>query len=245
MIFGRRRPAAPVVGQDVLTSDEAVLGTVAAVDDDFVDVVGGSVDRQVSWRVPRSAIGRVEGDSIRLTVSRGQALAQGWERPSDAPAAPALAGPTTPAAAAVAAPAANEAVARRIVEEVLNRGDLAVVDELFADDFRDHNPRPGQGPGREGYKQAIALLRTTFPDLVYTIADVIAADDKVVLRLEARGTHQGDLMGIAATGKPVRIAGIVIDRIVDGKLVERWGLGDDLDLLEQLGVVVPPGRVGG
>jgi predicted ester cyclase len=241
MIFGRRRPAEPAIGHDVLTSDEDRLGSVAAVDDDFVDVVGGSLDRQVTWRVPRSAIGRIEGETIRLTVSRGQAMAQGWERRTGAPAPTATPADEAPAAT----PADPSAVARRIVEEVLNRGNLDVVDELFAPDFRDHTPRPGQGPGREGYKQAITLLRSAFPDLAYTIEDLIAADDKVVLRLSARGTHQGDLMGIPPTGKPVRIVGIVIDRITDGKLVERWGLGDDLDLLDQLGVVTPPGRVGG
>lgn len=240
MIFGRRRLAEPAVGHDVRTSDEEVLGNVAAVYDDFVDVVGGSLDRQVLWRVPRSAIGRVEGETIRLTVSRGQAMVQGWERRSGAPAA--APAPAAPAAAA-AAPTNPDAVARRIVDEVLNRGNLEVVDELFAPDFRDHTPRPGQGPGREGYKQAITLLRAAFPDLAYTIEDLIAADDKVVLRLSARGTHQGDLMGIPPTGKAVRIVGIVIDRIVDGKLVERWGLGDDLDLLDQLGVA-PTGRGG-
>ena len=86
MIFGRRRPAEPSIGHDVLTSDEDLLGSVAAVADAFVDVVGGSLDRQVTWRVPRSAIGRVEGETVRLTVSRGQALCEGLARRVAAPA---------------------------------------------------------------------------------------------------------------------------------------------------------------
>ena len=139
----------------------------------------------------------------------------------------------------------NLHVVRHIVEAVLNKGDLAVADELMAPDFVEHNPRPGQGPGREGFKQRIRMLRTAFPDLHYGIEDELAADDRVVLRLMARGTHRGKLAGLAPTRKSFTMAGMVLFRVVDGKVVERWATYDNLSMLQQLGVVPVWGRLSG
>ena len=86
----------------------------------------------------------------------------------------------------------------------------------------------GMAPGREGVKQANALLRTACPDTVHTIEDQIAAGDKVMTRLRGRGTFRGEILGIPPNGKVVTIQGIAIHRIADGKLVEHWGVADKL-----------------
>ena len=135
----------------------------------------------------------------------------------------------------------NLVVARRFVEEVLNEGNLAVADELLVPGFVEHHPPPRQGPGRDGLKERIAMLRTAFPDLQYTLDDEFAAADKVVIRVTARGTHEGELAGLAPTGSRFTMSGIVIFRIVGGKIVERWANYDNLSMLQQLGAVPPLG----
>lgn len=136
----------------------------------------------------------------------------------------------------------NEALVRRLYEEVFNRGDLSTVDGLLAADYIDHTALPGTSPGPEGLKQFISMFRAAFPDLHFTIEDMIAAGDTVVVRQTYRGTHEGDLMGIPPTGKQVTITSIDIGRFAGGKLVEHWGATDSLGLLQQLGVVPPMGQ---
>jgi hypothetical protein len=79
MIFGRKQPQVPQVGHDVVTNDDESLGEITAVRDDYLEVFGGTIDRQVTWQVPRSAINKVDGQTVRLSVSRIQATAKGWE----------------------------------------------------------------------------------------------------------------------------------------------------------------------
>lgn len=134
--------------------------------------------------------------------------------------------------------AAHKAIASRFGTDLWGRGDLTVADDLFAPDLIDHNPLPGQEPGGEGAKQVVAAFRAAFPDLQITNDDLIAEGDKVVLRWTATGTHQGELMGLAATGKQVRMTGIDILKIEGGKIVERWGEYDALGLMQQL--TAPP-----
>ena len=131
----------------------------------------------------------------------------------------------------------NRAIARRIFEQVLNAGDLAVADELVALDFVEHHPRSGQGPGRAGFKQRVTMLRTAFPDIHYTIEDEICVGDKAVVRVTARGTHTGTLGGLAPTGKRFVLPGIIIFRVAGGKITERWASYDNLGMLQQLGAV--------
>jgi len=134
--------------------------------------------------------------------------------------------------------AENKAIARRFIEEVWNNGNLAVLDELVATNLVDHNPStPGQGSGVEGFKQVFSTFRTAFPDLHFTVEDMVAEGDKVVSRVTARGTHKGEFAGIAPTGKQGAAEAIDITRIAGGKIVERWGIVDQLGLLQQLGVV--------
>lgn len=117
----------------------------------------------------------------------------------------------------------NRARAHRYVEEVFNKGNLAVIDELVATDFVEHNPFPGQASGIAGEKQAVSMLRTAFPDLHTTIEDIITEDDKMVIRVTARGTQRGEFMGNPATGREVAMTEIHILRVANGKSVEHWG----------------------
>ncbi len=137
----------------------------------------------------------------------------------------------------------NKALSRRLIEEVWNQGNLAVIDELTAPNYVDHDPtRPIHGP--EGMKQFVSMYLTAYPDTHFTIEDQIAEGDRVVTRWTARGTHKGPLMGIPPTGKQVTVAGISIDRVVNGKLVEDWSSYDALGMMQQLGVVPAPGQPG-
>jgi steroid delta-isomerase-like uncharacterized protein len=135
----------------------------------------------------------------------------------------------------------NKILERRLIEEVWNRGNFAVVAELVASDYIGHSSTPAdETHGREGYKQFHATLRKAFPDIHFTIEDQIVEGDKVVTRWTARGTHQGEFQGIPPTGKHGAITGISIDRIANDKVVECWTSTDDLGLLQQLGVVPAP-----
>ncbi len=135
----------------------------------------------------------------------------------------------------------NKAIERRFIEEVVNKGELAVIDELCAANFVDHSAPPGVAPDREGYKQFFAMTHSAFPDFHSTLEDMFAEGDKVVQRFTARGTHKGEFMGIPPSGKQVTITGIAIHRITGGKIVEDWVNMDMLGMMQQLGVVPPPG----
>ena len=133
---------------------------------------------------------------------------------------------------------ANKAISRRVVEEIFNEGKLEVADELIAPEFVGYDPalpEPMRGPG--GLKQQAEGYRAASSDLKITIEDEIAAGDTVVTRWTARGTHDGELFGIAATGRQTTVTGITIDRIVDGRIAEQWNNWDALGLLQQLGAV--------
>ncbi len=136
----------------------------------------------------------------------------------------------------------NKAIARRVIEEVWNQGKLDVMDEIYATDFILNDPAVGEVRGTEGLKQYVSMYRTAFPDVQLTIEDMIAEGDKVVTRFTFTGTHKGELMGIPPTGVQVTMTGIAISRIAGGKVVEDWVNGDDLGMLQQLGVIPPIGQ---
>ena len=133
----------------------------------------------------------------------------------------------------------NKAFVHRLIEEVIGRGNFALVDELVAADYVGHSSSPEINT-REGHKQFLVALRRAFPDLQIKIEDQIAEGDKVVTRWTARGTHQGEFESIPPTGKRVVMTGIDIDRITNGKLVECWTKSDDLSLLQQIGAIPEP-----
>ena len=122
----------------------------------------------------------------------------------------------------------NKAIVRRTVEEIWNQGNFAIINERFASDYIVH--AMADVNGREGEKHFAAALRTAFPDLHYTIEDEIAEGDRVVHRWTASGTHQGEFQGILPTGGPVKITGISVYRVANGKMVEGWTSTDMLGL---------------
>jgi predicted ester cyclase len=136
---------------------------------------------------------------------------------------------------------ANKAFVRRFYEDIFNQRNLALVDELCTTNHVFHNP-PTTLHGREEFKQLLSLYITAFPDARFTVEDSIAEGDRIASRYTFRGTHQGKLMGIAPTGKQVTVTGIIINRIAGGQSAEGWLNFDALGMLQQLGVVPPPGQ---
>lgn len=132
---------------------------------------------------------------------------------------------------------ANKANIRRVIEELYTRGDLSVAEELYSAKYIRHDPAtPDVGTGLSGIKQVVNTYRTAFPDLELTVEDMVAEGDKVLGRWSARGTHRGELQGIAPTGKRFEIAGLTLMHIVDGRIVEEWTHWDVPGMLQQLGI---------
>lgn len=135
----------------------------------------------------------------------------------------------------------NKAIIRYLVEEVVNRGDLDRIPELFAPDYTPHDPsNPARMGGLDGVRQFVGMLHAGMSDLEYTMEDLIAEGDRVAYRWSLKGRHTGPFMGIPATGSALSMTGIDIIRLVDGKIVESWVSADALGLLRQLGAVAPP-----
>jgi steroid delta-isomerase-like uncharacterized protein len=134
----------------------------------------------------------------------------------------------------------NKQNSHRVIDEIWNQGNLAVVDELYAPDFVNHTPTPGSTPDREGIKKDVRDTRAAFPDSKLVIDDLIADENTVVTRWTFTGTHTGELWGIPATGKHVTLSGIHIDRIANGQATDEWYQSDTLGMLQQLGVIPAP-----
>ncbi|NJO24372.1 MAG: ester cyclase [Sphingomonadales bacterium] len=130
----------------------------------------------------------------------------------------------------------NKARIRRVIEEAYSQGNLAVVDEVAASNLVIHTTSQDIR-GRDGAKQYVAMMRTAFPDLHFTIEDQIAVGDMVVTRWTAWGTHKGIFQGVPATGREIRLMGTDIDRMTDGRVVECWAHVDELGLMQQLGAI--------
>ncbi len=138
----------------------------------------------------------------------------------------------------------NKLTFRRAYEEVFNQGNLAVADEVIAPDFVDREEHPGNVPGPESIRTVATMLRTAFPDLHFTIEDLVAEGDFVAGRLTMSGTHDGPLMGMPPTGRQVRQSHMHFVRFRDGKAVEHWGVRDDVGLMRQLGLMPGPQGAG-
>ena len=119
-------------------------------------------------------------------------------------------------------PEANKAIIRRIFTEIIPSGDTAAMRELTAPEWVDHDPLPGQPAGPEGPAYVASTLHTAHPDLRFTIEDLVADADRVVIRWRMRGTNTGPLRGRPPTGQPVELAAIAIFRLADGRIAERW-----------------------
>ena len=135
----------------------------------------------------------------------------------------------------------SKTIAHRCVEEVWNRGNLDVVDELYGPDYV-HHAYPDLPRGPAGYKEVVREFRGAFSDFRLTIEELIVEGDRSATRWRMRGTHdRAELMGIAPTGKEITLEGIVVARVADGKVVEEWEQFDALGLLRQLGAALPAG----
>ncbi len=135
----------------------------------------------------------------------------------------------------------NKALVRRFVDEVQSRGNIDAIDELCSPEFVNHSAPPGVPSNCEGVKHLTAMFRQAFPDSYFTVEDMIAEGDKVATRKTFHGTHQGEFMGIPPTGQQVSIGLIDIVRVADGKVVEHWSMGDNLGLMQQLGIIPQSG----
>ena len=132
----------------------------------------------------------------------------------------------------------NKAIARRWMEELWSQGNSGVADEIIAANYAVHDPgTPGRVGGVEGEKHTVTMYRTVFPDLRFTMEDVVGEGDRVVVRWTTHGTHRGELMGVPPTGKQVVVTGISILRIANGKITEAWVNWDTLTLWQQLGLI--------
>jgi predicted ester cyclase len=133
----------------------------------------------------------------------------------------------------------NKALVRRFYEEI-DKGNIAILDELVAEDYLDHNPAPfpSSVSGRERLKQEFKLFAAATPGY-HHIEDQIAEGDRVVTRLTSYGKHEGDLPGAPRTGNEMKMTSITIHRIAAGQLVEKWSEKDVISLLRQIGVMPP------
>ncbi len=124
----------------------------------------------------------------------------------------------------------NKALVRRFLEAHEGEADLDALDEMLAPNFISHNKRlPGQQPGREGYKQAIAQYTAAVSNHRVLVEEQVAEEDKVVTRFIVRGTHdRRELLGVAPTGREVAFKSITIYRIEGGKIAEEWSLGSNI-----------------
>jgi predicted ester cyclase len=138
----------------------------------------------------------------------------------------------------------NKALFRRTYEELWNRGDLSVADEVIAPDFINYAASPDSNRGPESIRGTVTWARNAFPNLHFDIEELVAEGDMVAGRLTMSGTHEGSLMGESPTERSVRTNHMHFVRFRDGKAVEHWGVRDDLGMMRQLGLIPEPGRPG-
>ncbi len=134
----------------------------------------------------------------------------------------------------------NKALVLRVLEEIINKGNLALADEIIASDYTYRSPGSPELRGPEGFKQLVQMYITAFPDLHMTVEEQIAEGDSVVTRWVGTGTQHGELMGVPPTGKQATVDGIVISRIVNGKVVGETEIFDAMGLMQQLGAMPVP-----
>src|SRR5215467_1553729 len=139
----------------------------------------------------------------------------------------------------------NKAQFRRTYEEMFHQGNLAIAEELITPDCINHEVPPGMNNrGPESACQVIVMLRTAFPDLHFTIEELVAEEDTVAGRVTMSGTHLGPFQGLAPTGRSFQQDHMHFVRFRDGKAIEHWAVRDDLGMMRQLGVIHAPDNAG-
>lgn len=131
----------------------------------------------------------------------------------------------------------NERIAHLYFEEVWNKGKVDLLDSILTPDYINHTPSVPTTPGPDGLKPIVTAIRKAFPDLSFTIQDVIATDDYVTIRTIMRGTQKDSLFGIPPTNKTIEVNQINIEKIQNGRIAEHWRVTDELTMMRQLGVV--------
>jgi steroid delta-isomerase-like uncharacterized protein len=131
----------------------------------------------------------------------------------------------------------NKIVIRTFIEDVINQGRLERADDIVIEDFAELDPLPGQEQGREGLKAVIGQMRSAFPDIRWTVDEMLAEGDKVFTRFTWSGTHQGPFLGIPATGRRITVKGMVIDRVESGRMADSRILMDTFGMMQQLGAL--------
>jgi steroid delta-isomerase-like uncharacterized protein len=195
-----------------------VLGDVPPAGNHFI-IEGMTWHRIVNGQI---AVVTANEDGIGLIQQLGQALYSGQP-------------PSTPQPAS---PEDNKATVGRYFTEIMNEGNLDLIDELMTTNFAFHIPTlPDPARGPEGMKQFVTALRTSFPDIKFTPEYSIADETRVAARYTMTGTHQGEFLGAPPSHKAVRDIGTDLFHLSDGKIVEIWVSEDALGLLEQMGVV--------
>jgi steroid delta-isomerase-like uncharacterized protein len=126
---------------------------------------------------------------------------------------------------------------QNLIEKGFNQKDVDAFEAYFSPSLQDHALPPNMPQGFEGRKLFYSAMLAAFPDMQVQAEDVFAEGNKLVLRWSARGTHQGDMMGIPPTGKQISVSGIAIDRFENGQSVEHWEIFDQVGLMQQLGVI--------
>ena len=131
----------------------------------------------------------------------------------------------------------SKALLRRITDEIWTAGRVELIDDLIAEDFVDHVEIPGlEGVGRERYRASVEAMRTAFPDYHEEIVWLLGEDDRAVSLALLSGTHRGPLYGMEPTGKTIEYHAMGALRFASGQAVERWGLGDSMAMMQQLGL---------
>ena len=136
----------------------------------------------------------------------------------------------------------NSNTVRSFIEEVLNKGDIDATGKFFWEDMVEQVPLPGQGAGVEGLKDVLRGMRAGFPDMHWSVEEQVVEGEKVVTRFEWTGTHRGNFLGVPATGRSVKVWGMVIDRFQDGKIKDTRIIMDTLGLMMQIGAIPSPKR---
>lgn len=134
----------------------------------------------------------------------------------------------------------NKRIARSVPEEIATERNLDRIDEVFAEDFVEHSSLGEEMRGRRAARELIQPVLDAFPDFEATVEETVAEGDLVAMRVTWCGTHEGPFMGIEPTGKSFEVPAMIFTRIADGKIAERWVVGDSMGLMTQLGVVEPP-----
>jgi steroid delta-isomerase-like uncharacterized protein len=175
-----------------------------------------------------------------LTMMQQLGVAPGPPTPEAPEQGPEYGDPRRPASDPPNDIAANKAVYQRMVDEVVNQGHFDVVDELFHEDYVDHVAPPGTPPGAEGVKAIFKMFRTGFPDVKFTIDQMVGEGSYVATLVHGEGTHTGQFIEFPPSGKHAVWRSVGFFRIEDGRIIEHWGIPDLLGLLIQIGIIPPP-----